>query len=112
RQGRIELAGAVPDLEVGLLHHLVREVCTPQDTQYDAVQFRPRRRVQPLEGGAVALRDRGQQPDKLLRTQHVVGRPTSRRRLSPQPVASVESARCRSGHGNTTWMLPRVVDYL
>jgi hypothetical protein len=76
-QRRIELAGAAPDLEVGLLHDLLGEVLPTQDTQENAVQFRPGSRVEPLEGGAIGLRDRRQQPHQLLRTQHMVERPAA-----------------------------------
>ena len=70
RQAGIELPGAVPDLDVGLLNDLLREILSPQDTQHHAEEFRARGGVEALESGLIPLRNRGNQPDQLSRRQH------------------------------------------
>jgi len=38
-KGRIELSGAVPDLDVSLLNDLLGEILSAQDTEHDAKDF-------------------------------------------------------------------------
>src|SRR6202020_694538 len=70
RLPRIERSGAVPDLDVGFLYDLLSEILSPQDTEHDAEEFRPRGGIEPLESGLIALRHRGNQPDQLSWRQH------------------------------------------
>src|SRR6185369_9599162 len=67
---RVELSGAVPDLDVSLLNDLLREVLTAQDTEHDAEEFRARGGVKALKSGLIPLRNRGNQPDQLRWRQH------------------------------------------
>ena len=78
-QFRVETAGIVPDLQIGLLYDLVGEVASPQDTQRHAIQFRPRGGVQTLKGRLIALGDGGHQPHEFRRRQQ------RRHALEPHP---------------------------
>src|SRR5439155_18217768 len=69
-QRGIELAGAVPDLDIGFLDDLLGEILSAQDTENDAKEFRARGGVKALESGLIPLRNRGNQPDQLCRRQH------------------------------------------
>src|SRR6202012_1002557 len=70
REGRIELPGAIPDLDVSVLNDLLCEILSAQDTQDHAEEFRARRRVEALERSLLALGNRSNQPDQLSRRQH------------------------------------------
>ena len=54
----IELAGVAPDLQIGLLHDVGREVMAAQDAQHHAIEVGAGRPVQTLERNRVALGDR------------------------------------------------------
>src|ERR1019366_2954563 len=56
----------------GLLNDLLREVLSPQDTEHDAEEFRPRGGIKPLKRGLIPLRYGGNQPDQLSWRQHSV----------------------------------------
>src|SRR5882757_4164547 len=70
RQTGIELSRAIPNLDVRLLNDLLSEVLPAQDTEYDAIEFRPRRGVEALESILVPLCNGGDQPDQLSWRQH------------------------------------------
>src|ERR1700733_14528911 len=78
RLPRIERSGAMPDLDVSFLYDLLSEILSPQDTEHDAEEFRPRGGIEPLKSGLIALRHRGNQPDQLSWRQHSAS-PKSRR---------------------------------
>src|SRR6266481_266209 len=46
RQAGLELSGAAPDLDVGLLNDLLCEILSPQDTEHHAEKFRARRGIE------------------------------------------------------------------
>ena len=50
----IELAGVAPDLQIGLLHDVGREVMAAQDAQHHAIEVGAGRPVQTLERNRVA----------------------------------------------------------
>src|SRR4029453_2443486 len=94
RQAGIELSGTVPDLDVSFLDDLLRKILSPQDTQHDAKEFRPRRRVKALKGGLVPFCNGGNQPDQLSWRQHSVSSKIAiRHRFLYAPRAAVQ--RCR-----------------
>ena len=96
----IELAGAVPDLDVSLLNDLLGEILSPQDTEHDAEEFRARGGVKALESGLIPLRNRGNQPDQLSWRQHSAS-PKSRSpsRLTPGAIEKSRSIPCaKRGH--------------
>ncbi len=57
RQRGIELAGRLPDVEIGFFHHVGGEVVPPQDAQHDAVDLGRGRLVEALERAGVAIGD-------------------------------------------------------
>src|SRR6202161_4142586 len=89
RLPRIERSGAVPDLDVSFLYGLLSEILSPQDTEHDAEEFRPRGGIEPLGSSLVTLRHRGNQPDQLSWRQHSAS-PKSRR-----PWFSAWASPCR-----------------
>src|SRR3569832_773040 len=74
RQPRIELPGAVPDLDVGLLNDLLSELLPRQDTEHNAKKFRACRGIEAFESRLIALCHRGNQPDELRWRLHSVPR--------------------------------------
>src|SRR3984957_2997411 len=84
--GRIELGGHLPHLEIGFLHDLIGQFRPTQDTQKHPVQFRTGGAIELLEGGSVTLGDGRKQFNQFRLRQHHC--PRHPHRASPWSVAS------------------------
>src|SRR5262249_42775770 len=102
---RVELPGTAPDLDVGLLDDLLRQIGSAQDTQHHPIEFPTGCRVEPFKRGLVAAADGGEEPDEFGWRQHgattpcPVSGPRSTSRLSPPDTGSVERRNYAPGGG-------------